>query len=210
MYNPTHFQEQKVDVLLGLMREFPLATVIRQTEGELVADHVPLLYKPSEGGLGFLMGHVARSNPLWTVSPNQELLLVFQGPSTYISPNWYATKAEHHKVVPTWNYAVVHVYCTLEAIEEEGELLAILSELTERHESTQPKPWHIGDAPEDFTKTLLRQIVGLRLTIRSWQGKWKVSQNQPLQNRETVINNLMDMQTDVHIQMATLIKSRGR
>lgn len=209
MYSPTHFQEHKGDVLVALMRDHPLATVIRQAENGLVADHVPLLYKSIPDGMGVLLGHVAMNNPLWEVPPEDELLVVFQGVSTYISPNWYATKAEHQKVVPTWNYAVVHAYCTLEPIEEADALLDLLTELTDYHEASQAKPWRVSDAPIGFTQTLLKHIVGVRLTIHRWEGKWKVSQNQPPQNQQAVVNGLMGMQTDVHTQMAALVKSKG-
>ncbi|HEY1057684.1 MAG TPA: FMN-binding negative transcriptional regulator [Limnobacter sp.] len=210
MYNPTQFQEDRAPALLALMRDYPLATVVRQTADGLTADHVPLLYEASDTGLGTLIGHVAKNNPLWQAPAEEELLLVFQGPSTYISPNWYATKAVHHKVVPTWNYAVVHVHCTLQAVHEPAELLGILTTLTQHHEATQPTPWQVADAPEEFTRTLLNHIVGIRLNILRWQGKWKVSQNQPPENRQTVVEGLMKTPTETHTEMARMVQSNNR
>ncbi|MCQ8896488.1 FMN-binding negative transcriptional regulator [Limnobacter humi] len=209
MYNPTPFQEDRAPALVALIRDHPLATVVRHSAEGLSADHVPLLYKPNDNGLGTLIGHVAKNNPLWQVSNNEELLLVFQGASTYISPNWYATKAVHHKVVPTWNYAVVHAHCTLQAVQEPEQLLGILTELTQHHEANQPKPWQVKDAPAEFTHTLLNHIVGIRLNIVRWQGKWKVSQNQPAENRQSVVEGLLNNPTQMHTQMAHLVKSKN-
>lgn len=205
MYCPAHFEEQRPEVLRQLIADHPLATIARMSPDGLVADHVPLLHEPCGHGHGKLIGHVARANPLWQADPAQELLLVFQGPQTYISPNWYATKAEGGKVVPTWNYAVVHVHATLTPVQEPDALLGILEQLTRQHEATQPHPWQVGDAPADFTHKLLEHIVGVRLEIKRMQGKWKVSQNQPETNRAKVASALSASTNSVSQAMATLI-----
>lgn len=192
MYCPTHFEEQRPEVLHSLIAGHPLATIVRQGQDGLTADHVPLLHVPALDGSGQLIGHVARANPLWQAAPDEELLLVFQGPQTYISPNWYATKAEGGKVVPTWNYVVAHVHATLSPIHEPDAILDVLTRLTARHETTQPHPWQVADAPVDFTHKLLRQIVGVRFEIRRMQGKWKVSQNQPTANRASINQALVE------------------
>lgn len=210
MYCPNHFQENRPAVLLKLMEQFPLATVVAHGPDGLVADHVPLLHQPVSGAFGKLIGHVARSNPLWQCAPDQELLLVFQGPSTYISPNWYPTKQETGKVVPTWNYAVVHAYATLEALHDPQDIRALLTRLTDQHEATQPHPWQVSDAPADFTDRLLGQIVGIELAVHRIQGKWKVSQNQPAQNQRGVIQGLLAQDDDASRQMAALVKAQGR
>lgn len=191
MYCPTQFEEQRPEVLQGLMAEHPLATIIRQGKDGLVADHVPLLYVPAADGPGHLIGHVARANPLWETAPDEELLLIFQGAQTYISPNWYATKADGGKVVPTWNYVVAHVHATLTPMHEPDAVLDVLTRLTARHEAAQPHPWQMSDAPAEFTHKLLAHIVGVRFEIRRMQGKWKVSQNQPAANRVSVAEGLM-------------------
>lgn len=210
MYCPAHFEEQRPEVLRQLIADHPLATIARMSPDGLVADHVPLLHEPCAPGHGKLIGHVARANPLWQADPAQELLLVFQGPQTYISPNWYATKAEGGKVVPTWNYAVVHVHATLTPVQEPDALLGILEQLTRQHEATQPHPWQVGDAPADFTHKLLEHIVGVRLEIKRMQGKWKVSQNQPETNRAKVASALSASTNSVSQAMATLILAPRR
>lgn len=210
MYCPTPFEEQRPEVLRQLIGAHPLATLIRQCPDGLVADHIPLLHVPTDhaGGQGQLIGHVARANPLWQVSPDEELLLVFQGPQAYISPNWYATKADGGKVVPTWNYAVVHVHATLSAVQEPEALLQILTQLTNRHEAEQPHPWQVGDAPPEFTNKLLAHIVGVRLDIRRMQGKWKVSQNQPEVNRASVVSMLTGLGSETAATMAEMVLRR--
>lgn len=208
MYCPVQFDEQRPEVLQQLISEHPLATIVRQGAEGLVADHVPLLHVPASDGHGHLIGHVARANPLWQANPDEELLLVFQGPQAYISPNWYATKAEGGKVVPTWNYAVVHVHATLSPEHEPAAILDILTRLTTQHEATQPHPWQVADAPADFTRKLLDNIVGVRMQIRRIQGKWKVSQNQPEANRASVVSGLIGQGGDTSAAMAGLVQRR--
>lgn len=191
MYCPANFEEQRPELLQSLIARHPLATIVRHSRDGLTADHVPLLHVPAADGPGHLIGHVARANPLWQAAPDEELLLVFQGPQTYISPNWYATKADGGKVVPTWNYVVVHVHAALTPIHEPDAILDVLTRLTAQHEATQPHPWQVADAPAEFTHKLLGQIVGVRFEIRRMQGKWKVSQNQPAANRASVIDGLV-------------------
>src|SRR5437868_13061040 len=130
MYCPSHFQEDRPAALISLIEQFPLATIICNGQAGLVADHIPLLYEDEPSSAGRLVGHVAKNNPLWQLPADQELLAVFQGPSTYISPNWYATKHEAGKVVPTWNYAVVHAYCSLKALHYPAQLMQIITNLT--------------------------------------------------------------------------------
>lgn len=210
MYCPAPFEEQRPEVLQQLIASHPLATLVRSGPDGLVADHVPVLHVPAEhsGAHGHLIGHVARSNPLWQARPDEELLLVFQGPQAYISPNWYATKAEGGRVVPTWNYAVVHVHATLSAVHEPEAVLGILDRLTRQHEAMQPHPWQVGDAPADFTHQLLGHIVGVRLDIRRMQGKWKVSQNQPAANRASVVSGLIEQGGETAEAMAELVRQQ--
>ena len=210
MYCPAQFEEPRPEVLQQLIAEHPLATIVRLGPDGLVADHVPVLHMPadSEGEHGHLIGHVERANPLWQAQPDDELLLVFQGPQTYISPNWYATKAEAGKVVPTWNYAVVHAHATLTPMHEPKAVLGILKQLTQRHEATQPHPWQVDDAPAEFTHKLLEHIVGVRFDILRMQGKWKVSQNQPEANRASVVSGLIGQGSEAAEAMAKLVRQR--
>lgn len=209
MYCPAHFEEARPDILLGLIAQHPLATIISSSSSGLAADHIPLMYEAVPGGAGKLIGHVARSNPLWQAKPDAEHLLVFQGPSAYVSPNWYLSKAESGKVVPTWNYAAVHVHARLRPIEDKAHIRSTLEKQTRCQEAAQDKPWAVADAPEDFTERLLGLIVGVEFDIVRMQGKWKVSQNQGLPNRQGVIAGLTALQRDEASSMAALVQAFG-
>lgn len=209
MYCPAHFEETRPDVLTGLIALHPLATIISLGSSGLVADHIPLMYEAVEGTAGKLIGHVARSNPLWQAKQGTEHLLVFQGPSAYVSPNWYPSKAESGKVVPTWNYAAVHVHATLRSVEDKAHIRSTLEKQTRLHEAAQGKPWAVADAPEEFTERLLGLIVGVEFDIVRMQGKWKVSQNQGLANRQGVIAGLTAQQSDEASSMAALVQAFG-
>ena len=209
MYCPAHFQENRLSELISLIEQFPLASMICKSPSGLVADHIPLMHEYEPGTSGKLVGHVAKNNPLWQLSADQELLVIFQGPSTYISPNWYATKSEAGKVVPTWNYAVVHAYCTLEAFHDPKQVLQIISELTDRHEASQQHPWRVTDAPSEFTDRLVGNIVGIKLKINRIEGKWKVSQNQLRPNQQTIVQGLLAEGSDAQTQMAQLVGVHG-
>jgi transcriptional regulator len=190
MYNPTHFSETRLPVLHELIRANPFATLVIVDAQGLNANHIPLLLS-ADGQ--HLQGHVARANPLWQSAPS-ECLAIFQGINGYISPNHYATKAEHGKVVPTWNYEVVQIKGTLKAIEDPAWLLALLNRLTHTHEQSQPKPWQVADAPLDYVSNLLKAIVGIEINIAQIEGKFKLSQNQPPANKASLVERLQDRQ----------------
>ena len=184
MYIPEHFAESRPDVLHRLMRNHPFATLVTQSGGRLDANHVPLLFSAAPGPLGSLRGHVARANPVWRETPaGAEVLAIFHGPDAYISPSSYPTKAEHGRVVPTWNYAVVHARGSFRAIDDAAWLRALVGELTARHEAGRPAPWRVEDAPAEYIEKMLAGIVGIEIVLTGLEGKWKVSQNQPAQNR---------------------------
>ena len=208
MYIPAHFEPPRTELLFELMRACPLATVVVNTAAGLSADHLPLLLRPEDGpGPGRLVGHVARGNPLWRLAnPSVEVLAIFHGPEGYVSPNWYATKAETGKVVPTWNYAVVHTHGVLRAIEDVSWLRQLVTELTDHHEQSQPKPWRVADAPADFTESRLAAIVGIEIEITRLVGKWKLSQNQPAENRRSVIEGLRNLGTASGQTMASWVE----
>lgn len=191
MYMPSQFEETRADVLHELIRAHPLSTLVTLAGGGLEANHIPLQLVPDAMPHGVLRGHVARANGMWkSLRPDTESLAIFQGSQTYISPSWYPTKQETGKVVPTWNYAVVHVYGTLRAIDDPDWLRAQLEALTAHNEAAFPRPWSVGDAPDDYVRTLIGAIVGIELSITRVVGKWKVSQNQPRANREGVAAGL--------------------
>jgi len=179
MYLPKHFEQTDPAALARLMREYPLATVVTSAaDGALTADHVPLEWLADGGTHGTLRGHVARANPLWRHAADKPVLVVFNGPQAYISPSWYPSKQEHHKVVPTWNYAVVHATGVLRAIQDAPWLHALVSGLTSTHEGGRTAPWAVRDAPDDYVQQMLRAIVGIEIPVDTLVGKWKLSQNR--------------------------------
>ena len=187
MYIPKHFAEDDVTELHALMRARPLATLVSHGPDGLDANHVPLLLADA-APWGKLQGHVARANPLWQAGQvTGEVLVVFRGAESYISPSGYATKAEHGKVVPTWNYATVHAYGELRVIDDPAWIFAQISALTAANEAALPQPWAVSDAPADYTDKMLGAIVGIEITITRLLGKWKVSQNQPAANQASLI-----------------------
>ncbi len=186
MYIPKHFEQTDTEELNALIRHYPFATLSWCGKDCPDAMHLPLLLS-GNGSEQRLLGHIAKANSLWqSVSDGEPVLAIFHGPNQYISPNYYATKSVHERVVPTWNYAVVHVRGRLFFKHDADEIRSILQVLTTEHESRQSSPWKIDDAPEKYTRTLLRAIVGLELQIDSIEGKWKLSQNQPIENRRSV------------------------
>jgi transcriptional regulator len=187
MYQPRHFVQDDAEALQALMREHPLATLVHIGDDGLAADHVPLEW---DAAGRTLRGHVARANPLWR-RPGP-VLAVFHGPQAYVSPGWYPSKAEHHKVVPTWNYAVVHARGTLAAVDDAPWLHALVARLTGHHESGQARPWSVDDAPPDFMQQMLRAIVGIEIAVDRLEGKWKLSQNRSEADRHGVIRGLGD------------------
>jgi transcriptional regulator len=214
MYCPAHFLETRLPVLHQLMAQHPLATIITQTDQGLSAEHIPLLLRTTASGADVLVGHVAASNPLaassnLSAAATGDVLVVFQGPDAYVSPNWYATKPVHGQVVPTWNYAVVHAHGHLRTVNDDTWKLALLTELTATHEQHQPQPWAVTDAPAAYVQRLLGAIVGIEIQVTSLSGKWKVSQNQPAINRASVVQGLNQAGTADQRGMAALVEQFG-
>ena len=193
MYQPSPFVERRIDVLQALIAARPLGTLIRlDADGSLQADAVPLLVETGGGPLGTLRGHVARANPLWrdAGAGGAPVLVVFHGPQGYVSPSWYASKAEHGKVVPTWNYVVVQARGTLRAVDDAVWLRGFVKRLTERFEAGRETPWSVDDAPPDYSAATLRAIVGIEIELGSLEGKYKLSQNRDAADREGVVAGL--------------------
>jgi transcriptional regulator len=192
MYLPAHFAETRTEVLHAAIRSHPLGTLITlDAGGTLQADPIPFLVEPGPQAHGTLRGHVARANPLWRETRFEvDALVVFQGAQSYVSPGWYPSKAEHGKVVPTWNYIVVQARGRLRAFDDAAELHSLVSRLTDRFEASRPAPWGVGDAPADYVDSMLRAIVGIEIEIGSLVGKWKVSQNRSAADRAGVVAGL--------------------
>lgn len=190
MYLPSHFEETRDAVMHALVRTHPFGLLITREDDEPCADGIPFLIDPERGPHGTLVAHVARANPLWRRANGQRVLVVFQGPQAYVSPSAYAAKAEHGKVVPTWNYVMAQARGTLRAIEDAPALLGIVSRLTDTHEAGRAAPWAVGDAPPDYVEKMLGAIVGIEIPIETLTGKWKVSQNRSAADREGVAREL--------------------
>ena len=191
MYMPSHFDETRIDVLHALVADHPLGTLVLNTPDGLCADHVPFEIGAAtqDAPFGVLRAHVARANPVWQRA-GLPVLAVFQGPSGYVSPGFYEEKAASGKVVPTWDYAVVHAHGTLQAIDDPVWLLALLERLTAHHEKASARPWAVRDAPAEYIERLLRAIVGIEIPITRLHGKWKMSQNRPVQDQRNIAAGL--------------------
>ena len=213
MYQASHFEESRPDVLQQLLRDYPLGALVTVTAGELNANHIPFEYDPQpqdDAPHGVLRAHVARANPVWRdFSTELDALVIFQGPQAYISPNWYPTKQQNGQVVPTYNYMVVHAYGSMRAIEDKSWLRALVGRLTDRHEAAQAAPWKVADAPDDYIDKMLGAIVGIEIPVHKMIGKWKVSQNRVATDRAGVVSGLQQQGGENPSAMAAVILGKG-
>jgi len=194
MYIPPLFREERSERLEALMRENPLATLVTVGEQGLIASHIPLVYEANPGSPGILHGHVARANPQWQeVRPDAEALAIFHGPQAYVSPNWYPSRQETGRVVPTWNYAVVHAYGRLETYSDAARLWRHLETLTRFKEAGFISPWKMDEAPREFLAGLMQGIVGINIHITRIEGKFKVSQNRSAEDRAGAVQGLLNL-----------------
>lgn len=191
MYCPAAFRQDDLPSLHAQIHASGLAIVTSSGAQGLQASHLPLLLEPGEGEFGTLYGHFARANGHWRdLASGAEALVVFSGADAYVHPGWYPAKAEHGKVVPTWNYIAVHAWGQAEVFDEPERLLKLVSRLSERHEQGRPQPWAVSDAPRDYIDSMLRAIVGFALPIRRLEGKWKLSQNRSSNDQASVRTGL--------------------
>lgn len=203
MYIPAYFEVQELDLLMGLIQDYSLATLISTQATGIQVDLIPFYCElhPEQGW--HLKAHIAKNNPLYlALQQNPHLLLVFQGENAYISANDYASKQQSHRVVPTWNYRVVQVKGQAVLIEDEKWLRGLLARLTRKHEQAQPEPWKMSDAPVDFIQQNLAQIVGIELKIERIEGKFKLNQNKSSADQLHVAESL---EQQGHLNMARLI-----
>lgn len=192
MYLPSHFAQPDPAAIAQLLQSHPLATLVWTSAQGLTAEHVPLMLDrgADDGEHGTLRGHVARANPLWRESAGAAVLAVFQGAQAYVSPSAYPSKANNPKVVPTWNYAVVHAHGALRAVEDAVWLRALVGRLTDTHEAGRAQRWQVGDAPADYVAQMLAAVVGIEIPLTRLVGKWKHSQNRTAADRDGVIDAL--------------------
>lgn len=198
MFLPVHFEESRPEVLHALMRDHPLGLLVTQTTPPAPGDApridaiaLPFHHDSTRGPHGTLVAHVARANPVWREArADTEALVVFQGPQVYISPGWYATKADTGQVVPTWNYVLVEARGRLVIRDDAAWVHALVSGLTDLHEAARPMPWKVADAPADYIAATQRAIVGIEIEVTALKGKWKVSQNRSAADRAGVAAGL--------------------
>lgn len=190
MYVVSHFAEENSSVLRAYLVEHPFAALaVKPVEG-LSVDHLPLEFDASPVPEGRLLGHVARSNPLWREFESGPALAIFSAHQAYVSPDWYESKAVDPRVVPTWNYAAVHVSGTLRFFHDVDRIVDLLARMTERFESVRPNPWQMTDVPADHIRKLVGAVVGVELAIDRIVGKWKLSQNRSREDRDGVMTGL--------------------
>lgn len=209
MYQPAAFTEDRPEVLHDLIRTHPLGLLVSAGTQGLIADPIPFLMYADEGEFGTLRGHLARANPHGAALRDaDDCLIAFTGPQGYITPSWYAAKAEHGKVVPTWNYAAVHVWGKPRVIDDAAWLRRLVGDLTQSQEHGRPAPWAVEDAPTDYVDSMLRAIVGVEIPIRRIEGKFKMSQNRPMPDRVGVVRGLREEGAQSEA-LAALVALRG-
>ena len=199
MYIPAQFEQRDVGEMHSLIRKHPLATWIVRDADELIVNHLPFVLHAAEGEFGILRGHVARANPVWKSCTQFESKVIFHGPQAYISPSWYPAKQETGKVVPTWNYIVVHASGTARTTDDRAVVLKNVTDLTALQEPKVSRSWQVSDAPSDYIDGMLRNIVAIEIPIRELTGKWKISQHRPREESARVVDALHELAvTDSH------------
>jgi len=201
MYIPSHFTESDPNKLHDFIERHSFGLLVSQVAGVPFASHIPFLLDRATGPHGTLIGHVARANPHWNDLANQTALAVFSGPHAYITPTWY----ESANVVPTWNYAAVHATGLVKVIEDKDTLLEIVQRTVNFYEANMPTPWPL-DTSGSFVERLLAQIVGFRIEIATLEGKWKMSQNHPIERREKVIRALLNQGDENSLGVAGMMR----
>jgi transcriptional regulator len=209
MYQPPAFREDRLEVLHALIEAHRLGTLVTHGPEGLVANLVPFTLDRNRGEFGVLRAHLARANEQQAaLTAGAEALVIFQGAESYITPSWYASKAEHGKVVPTWNYVVVQARGRPQVITNPAWLRTQIGELTQSQEASRSHPWAVGDAPPAYIDAQMKGIFGIEIPIIRLEGKWKASQNRPQADRAGVVEGLrQDGETGE--PMATLVAERG-
>lgn len=204
MYTPAHFKETDLERIAALIESYPFGALVTAPDGLPVVSHLPFLFDNTIGAHGKLLGHMARANPQWQhLAAGGKALAVFQGPHAYVSPSWYSSPG-----VPTWNYAVVHLYGKLRLIEDGAELAALLERLTNTYESNKKNPWEPKLSGESSSR-LLGMIVGFEIEVTDVQGKFKLSQNRPAEDQQRVIEELSKSPDQLEIAVAKLMAGRS-
>ena len=200
MYLPEHFLEKDINEIKRIIKEFPLATLITSSTNGLEANHLPFLVDFKNNALQNLLGHIAIGNPIYqNIKDNEEVLVVYKAEDSYISPNWYPTKKENHKVVPTWNYQSVHLYGKIKFLKDIKSLLKIVGKLTKLYETQvgESDPWTIKQAPKDFMNEKLSNIIGIQIKITKILAKSKLNQNRDAIDFNSVKNKMLEKNKNI-------------
>jgi transcriptional regulator len=209
VYIPKAYEETRTEVLHKLIDLHPFAALVTMGESGIVASHIPMVLDRTGGAAGILRGHLSRANTQWKDRrADVEALAIFSGPQHYISPAWYPEKQESGRVVPTWNYVVVHAYGPLRVIEDAAWLRPHLEKLTAMHEASAATPWTIDDAPEEYIASQIKGIVGVEMEIARLEGKWKLSQNRPERDRCGVRDGLGRLGAEPSASMRALMDAK--
>ena len=193
MYIPIHFNEARDSEIENIVASFPLAVVVAHGADGLLANHIPLLLETDDDGNRSLIRHIAKANEMHEIiAPSRDVLAIFHAEDAYISPNWYPSKAEHHKVVPTWNYQIVHFHGKITFSDDVKFLRSVVGKLTSLFEQrvNGDKSWKMRDAPRDFMDAQIASIIGLKISVSRCEAKSKMSQNRPVQDRDNVRQKL--------------------
>ncbi len=204
MYLPLHFREIDTDEIEAVIEAAPLACIVAQTSNGLIANHIPVLWAPKD----ILIGHVALANDMHRlIAQGQEVLAIFRGEDAYVSPNYYPTKPEHHRHVPTWNYQVVHIYGNITFQYDERDKRAAVGLLTRNHERrlNGKDAWRMADAPADYMKDMLSSIVAFKVDVTKVLAKSKLSQNREERDYAGAISGL---QASGEIALAERMKGK--
>ena len=192
MYIPAHFLIKNPQDIHTIIQEHPLGALVTLGPQGLDANHIPFEFDPSHGAHGLLTAHVARANPVWQqCQDGADVLVIFRGNESYISPNWYPSKHETHRQVPTWNYEVVHVHGLLTVMDEEKFVRGVVARLTREHEASEPRPWKMGDSPPEYIAQMLKAVVGIQVEIQRIEAKAKLSQNREARDRLNAAHTLL-------------------
>ena len=205
-YNPESFRVVDADRLAGLVRNIVFGTLLSNGDEGPLASHVPFLLDRASGTPGTLHAHLARVNDHWQALDGQPALAIFHGPQHYVTPSWYASKAEHGKVVPTWNYVVVHARGRARVHHDRHRLRALVEALTHRMEGPRSEPWRVDDAPVDYIERMIDQIVGVDVAIEHMEGKLKLGQNRSATDRASLAQGLEREQPDLWRSLEPLLR----
>ena len=209
MYIPPYHAENDLNTVQSLIDAQPLGAWVALGPDGLIANHIPFILDRSRGEFGTLRAHVSRANTVWQqLSAEQDSLVMFQGPQSYITPSWYPTRLTEGTVVPTWNYAVVHAHGKPQVIEDPRWMLQFLNDLTEHNESGQAMPWKVADAPREFIERLARAVVGIEIPITKLQGKWKLSQDEAMPDRRGTVAGLAALGDANSLALARLVEDQ--